>query len=117
MSPITFKHGPVTITVEGLPEMIDPERVVLEVGLHTQLGVTDAEAIETFVRHFHALGGSKTFPRVKPGERFSCCSKVRGNEAGEPSGHRSELLLYAPDSAGIDAAIESERDAVQPGER
>jgi hypothetical protein len=121
MSAITFKHGPVTITVDGLPESVSEEAVKLELALHS-LPYDDPHA--AFAANFAAFGGTSTFPQVDARREFSCKSAVLGvDEFGEGTELRSEVTLYPPandmraprQSDAIAAALEEERRDTQGG--
>lgn len=95
MSTITFRHGPVTITVEGLPESVLLDSVKLELGVHSAYHKRNAS--EAFVENFGALGGTATFPATRADEQFSVRSYARGiDPAGIKSGAESKLVLYPP---------------------
>lgn len=99
MSTITFRHGPVTITVEGLPESVKPTAVSLvDVHVHaTSYGARRETQHEAFVSHFRELGGSETFPVTESTKPFSVHSKVVGvDDAGGSTGFVSRLQLYPP---------------------
>lgn len=120
MSTITFRHGPVTITVEGLPESVKPTGVsIFDLHVHaSSYGAQRETQHEAFVSHFRELGGSKTFPDTEATKPFSVHSKVRGvDEAGDSTGFVSRLQLYPPKHepeaqnvvAAIDDALDRER--------
>jgi hypothetical protein len=97
VSTITFRHGPVTITVEGLPESVLPQSTRFALTIHPAY-YAKGERHHAFVENFKWLGGSSTFPDVDPTERFSVASKVHGrDETGAQTRHESELKLFPPD--------------------
>jgi hypothetical protein len=99
MSTITFRHGPVTITVEGLPESVLPQSTRFALTIHPAY-YAKGERHHAFVENFTRLGGSSTFPDVDPTERFSVVSKVHGrDETGAQTRHESELKLFPPEPA------------------
>lgn len=99
---LTFPLGPLTVTVENVPDAIDPRALSVNVELHpantTQRpdGVTPLDALVTT---FDALGGVETFPNINPASQFSVDRKVRrvpnGGEPtdGEPYS-KAELRVY-----------------------
>jgi hypothetical protein len=118
MSTITFRHGPVTITVEGLPESVLPQSTRFALTIHPNY-YPKGERHHAFVENFTRLGGSSTFPDVNATERFSVLSRVHGrNEMGVETRHQSELKLFPPDPdvrveqphVAIAAALQRESD-------
>lgn len=95
---VTFRHGPVTITVEGLPESVKPTGVSLvDVHLHASTYNGGKAQHEAFVTHFRDLGGSETFPLTEATKPFSVHSRVIGvDEAGGSTGFVSRMQLYPP---------------------
>jgi hypothetical protein len=96
MSSVTFKHGPIEITVTGLPETINPRAVGVDLWIASGF---DDDPHEAFARHFKALGGLATFPDTTPTDRYSARHTVHGTlPDGTPSDHHSRLSLHAPES-------------------
>jgi hypothetical protein len=95
---VTFRHGPVTITVEGLPESIKPTAVSLvDVHVHASTYNGRKAQHEAFVAHFRDLGGSETFPLAEITKPFSVHSRVVGvDDAGASTRFVSRLQLYPP---------------------
>jgi hypothetical protein len=95
-----FRHGPVTITVEGLPESVLPAAMHLELGVHYSYH-SDGVMEEAFCEDFAALGGSRLFPGANGDNRFSVKHLARGvAEGGGGVGSTSKLQLYAPARRG-----------------
>jgi hypothetical protein len=118
VSTITFRHGPVTITVEGLPESVLPQSTRFALTIHPNY-YPKGERHHAFVENFKRLGGGRTFPDVDPTKRFSVVSTVHGrDETGAQTRHESELKLFPPDPdvrveqphVAIAAALQRESD-------
>lgn len=91
MTTFQLQHGPVTITVEGLPATVRPESVTIDVGIHSVFDGDYRGCVDAFVENFAALGGRDTFPQVDPSKRSSCGSYAVDR------GLTSRLGLYPPD--------------------
>jgi hypothetical protein len=115
MSSIRFQHGPVSITVDGLPDRIAPDSVKLSLGIHSNVLMGTSERVAEFAEAFTALGGVETFPLTDPAEPFS----VAAADGDPGAGFWSELRMYPPgcsDSRGtaaqaILAALDVDRHA------
>jgi hypothetical protein len=92
MSTIKINQGPLTITIEGLPEAVRPDGVRFELGLRFREGYDDPDAaVAAFVETFAELGGSKLFRGVDPEREFSCRTTTKAD-----SGAVAEVQLYPP---------------------
>jgi hypothetical protein len=115
MSTITFKHGPVTITVDGLPESVLPAAVHLELGVHYAYH-PEAERDAAFIADFVALGGSGLFAEANATNKFSVrhVARADGSDPATAWCATSKLQLYAPAEDGdpvspaLTAALASE---------
>lgn len=96
---LTFTLGPVTISVEGLPECVRAQAatVMLTISPHF-----DDDPIDAFVERFRALGGTETFESVDPSDPYSARSEAHGvTDAGEKTLYTSVLALHAPQGRRI----------------
>lgn len=104
-------HGPVTITIEGLPDTVLPESVTLDIGVHSHYVKGWSRQVDGFATNFVALGGRETFPGVDPTKRFSCQSHA------DADGLCSKLTLFPPDPPTSDLAREDAFHAALTHER
>jgi len=97
MTRIEFKHGPVTITVTGLPDCVPADAFRLALSIHSPVLLSERERVAGFSEAFTALGGVETFAGTDPAAPFSVVSAVAR------AGFSSELLLFPPGCSGDDA--------------
>lgn len=115
MSRVTFRHGPVTITVDGLPESVLSAAVHLELGVHYAYHA-EADRDAAFAADFAAFGGSELFAEASGSSRFSARHVARAG-----GGATSKLQLYAPapyddvESPALAAALAGEARDRQGG--
>lgn len=101
MSVFVLHHGPVTITIEGLPDTVLPESVTLDLNIHS--GFHEGgyrEHIDAFAQAFTELGGTATFPQADPASPYSCASYATSE------GLTSRLTLHPPHAPSRTAAGE-----------
>jgi hypothetical protein len=90
-TPVEFNHGPVTITVTGLPDCVPADAFRLALGIHSPFDLPERERVAAFAETFTALGGIETFTDTDPAAPFSVLA-----EDASVAGHRSDLRLYPP---------------------
>lgn len=89
---IEFKHGPVTITVTGLPECVPADAFRLALSIHSPVLLAERERVAGFSEAFTALGGVETFAGTDPAAPFSVVSA----DGDARAGFLSEMRLYPP---------------------
>lgn len=111
MSTITFQHGPVTVTIEGLPETVSDSGVGVALSLFSHPYDDEPAA---FAANFAALGGTGLFGDVDPADAFYPHHTTFGErEDGTVTRMDSRLTLHPPLKGAMEAitaALRAEAD-------
>lgn len=86
---LVWTLGPLTVRVEGVPDVIPPNALSVDVDLHPGNASRLPEGVdvnEHMVAVFDALGGLRTFPETSPTSEFSIEAKAQSvANGGQPT--------------------------------
>jgi hypothetical protein len=113
---LTSKIGPLTITVDGLPDGLTTQGLLrVEIIAFPPFSEDADVQYAWFQDGFMALGGSDTFPNVNAGDEFSLMTQ-RGavDERGAASGATMLLRLHTPNKqTAPQSAVPAIADALE----